>query len=242
MTEDSLEGADLTKNTLDQIDLTGAHLPGAILSGATLKKVEFGRAELFGVDLSAAFLTDVRFGSGALLSGANMIGLTADQLKVPSGHLEGVGLQYSTIQKIDFSDANLDGADFFKANVPIDVAKYDKIKSLFYEMPADWDSNPKKQIDFADAVAKTVCAADITDTNNSKRVSKIVAAIITNSLYPRGGANACSKTGPNQCPPEQPTEYRSELADKLAGCVGGILTPEDIQSLKSGSDIRSHRR
>lgn len=236
MPEAVLEGADLTKITLDQIDLTNANLSRAILSSATLNKVELGLADLSGIDLSGAVLTVVNFGKGARLSGANLIRLTADELNVPSGHLEGVSLQYSTISKLDLWGAALDGADFFGANVPIDVSQYDKTGSLFFKMPPDWDTQTDEQIRRANAVADTVCAADISNTGNSKRVGKIVAEIIKNALYPRRGDPACPKSDSDltSCPPEQPTKYRNTLADRLSACASKVLNPTDVDSLRSG--------
>jgi hypothetical protein len=216
MTGAYLNGAFLNGANFNIVKLDQAHLRTTKLYNATLNDVDLADADLAGVDLSEATLIDVTFSSGAKLSGANLSGLNKDSaIDLSSAHLEGASFQYANLAKVNLTGAMLDK--------------------------------------LADDVADVVCGTGLTDEQQAvlqDNRSEIVTGMITNALYPRKEDSACKpvqgKPKPAStasplptCPPEQPDDYRGELAKRLSNCPVKVLSRDEAGYLRSG-DFNGH--
>lgn len=88
------------------IDLRGANLTGVNFRGLDLRQANFARANFEGADLRKANL-----------AGSNLCAANLHRVKIKGADLSGAVLTRAFAAFVDFSDANLDGTDFYAADL-----------------------------------------------------------------------------------------------------------------------------
>ena len=103
----NLQGADLRKQILNKLNLSGIHFLGAKFSGAYLYSANFSGADCFGADFCNAKLPGADF-SGASLLDANLSGTHV---------MGGSNFSDANLSSANLTDANLSGAIFTGAQL-----------------------------------------------------------------------------------------------------------------------------
>ncbi len=114
------------RESLEEIDLSGAYFSGAYLrgadlheanlSGANLREADLSGANLSGANLSGANLREVYF-SGANLSGANLSGANLREVYFSGANLSGADLHEANLRGADLHEADLSGANLHEADL-----------------------------------------------------------------------------------------------------------------------------
>lgn len=142
----------------------------------------------------------------------------------------------------NFADAIIDGADFYKAELPATMPKIPP--SVLLNRPSDWDKLEDQQKSLAVSVAASVCGPSLSGEQEAMlkdNRSEIVTGLITNALYPKKEEPGCEQTQAPQvvanapiCPTEQPETYRKVLADELSKCPVKVLSADEADYLRTG--------
>ncbi len=112
--EASLEKADLRGSYLGRANLHGAHLERADLYEAHLEEATLYMAYLEGAVLKGAYLEEADL-NGANLDEADLNGAHLEKAKLKWAHLKGVNLYEAHLEGADLHEAHLEGADLRKA-------------------------------------------------------------------------------------------------------------------------------
>ena len=99
------------QESLQGLDVAGAHLVGVELPGAYLVEAKLAGATLEGANLAGAYLVEVKL-TGATLEGANLAGAYLREAKLTEAELVHANLTGSHLR-----DANLEGAELVRANL-----------------------------------------------------------------------------------------------------------------------------
>ena len=132
----NLQGADLRSAKLRHADLRGAKLEGAKfhyappVHGKNAKPANgyycnpyCGGADLYGVNLTGTWIRDVTF-SGANMRAAKMSGANVGNTDMSNTWLNGADLSHTVWWSVDFSGANMTGANMLWAWYESDVTWY----------------------------------------------------------------------------------------------------------------------
>jgi uncharacterized protein YjbI with pentapeptide repeats len=117
---------DLSKASLQGIQLEGAHLEGVHLMEASLEKADLrgsylGRADLYEAHLEEATLY-MAYLEGAVLKGADLEeadlnGANLDEADLNGAHLERAKLKWAHLKGVNLYEAHLEGADLHEAHL-----------------------------------------------------------------------------------------------------------------------------
>jgi uncharacterized protein YjbI with pentapeptide repeats len=107
----NLEGADLSKAKLDDIDLNNAYLHRTTLSEANLISAKLSNVDLSYADLTAANLNYVE------LTGADLNGAILERVNLQGAQLQRAYLGNAQLQQVDLRDAHLQSAILIYADL-----------------------------------------------------------------------------------------------------------------------------